>query len=82
MNSTLDKIDVMKLIERGDFEKLFTSQLNLTEEEIERIHNVYYPLYTTFIENGVGYEESWVATRNTFVAQETEIGKRHQNGNG
>lgn len=81
MNDTLDNIDVSKFIEREDFERLFTSQLDLTQEEIEKIHNVYYPLYTTFIENKVSHEDSWVAARNTFMAQETEIAARHQKQN-
>ena len=79
MKDTLDKIDVTKLIEREDFETLFTAQLDLTPEEIEKIHNVYYPTYTTFVTNEVPYEESWVAIRNLFISQETQIGERHGN---
>ena len=78
MNRTLDQIDITKLVEREDFEILFTSQLHLFSEEIKKIHNVYYPLYTTFIENAIPYEKAWIATRNTFIAQETEIAARHQ----
>ena len=81
MNSTIEQIDVTKFIEKNDFELLFTSQLDLTPEEIEKINNVYYPTYTTFTANQVPYEEAWVAIRQLFIAQETEIGKRHQNGN-
>ena len=79
--NTIDKIDVSKLIERKDFEILFTSQLKLTEEEIEKINNVYYPTYTTFVTNDVSHKEAWVAIRNLFIAQETQIGERQKNGN-
>ena len=77
----MEHIDVNKLIEREDFVLLFTSQLDLTPEEIDKINNVYYPTYTTFIQNEVPYEEAWVAIRQLFISQEDEIGKRHQNGN-
>ena len=78
---TLEQIDVSKLIEREDFLTLFESQLPLTEDEIEKIHNVYYPTYTTFVTNEVPYEEAWVAIRNLFVSQETQIGERIKNVN-
>lgn len=79
MKDPLDKINVKKLIDREDFETLFTAQLDLTPEEIERIHNVYYPTYTTFITNEVSYVDAWIAIRNLFVSQETQIGERHGN---
>jgi len=77
MEDQLDEISVKKLIDRKDFETLFTAQLDLTPEEIEKIHNVYYPTYTTFITNEVPYVDAWVAVRNLFVSQETQIGERH-----
>lgn len=80
MNETLKKIDVTQLLEREDFELLFTSQLELTQEEIDKINQVYYPLYTTFVTNEVPYEEAWVAARNTFISQEPQIGERQKNG--
>lgn len=76
--NAIDKINVSKLIEREDFKILFTSQLKLTEEEIEKISNVYYPTYTTFVTNDVPYKEAWVAIRNLFIAQETQIGERQK----
>ncbi len=76
MNKALDKIDVTKLIEREDFEVLFTSQLDLTPEEVEKINQIYYPTYTTFVTNDVPYEEAWVAIRNLFISQEAQIGER------
>jgi len=79
MKDPLDKINVKKLIDREDFETLFTAQLDLTPEEIERIHNVYYPTYTTFITNEVSYVDAWIAIRNLFISQETQIGERHGN---
>ena len=77
---TIDHIDVSKMIEREDFIFLFTSQLDLLPEEIEKLNNVYYPTYTTFITNKVPYEEAWIAIRNLFIAQETQIGDRIKNG--
>lgn len=65
------KIDVFKLIEREDFLTLFTSQLKLTDDEIEKINTFYYPTYTTFVTNEVLYNEAWVAIHNLFISQET-----------
>ena len=79
---TIEQIDVSKLIERNDFLILFTSQLDMTEDEIEKLKIVYYPTYTTFVTSGVPHKEAWVAIRNLFISQETQIGERQKNGNG
>jgi hypothetical protein len=50
-------------------------------DEIEKLSNVYYPTYVTFITNEVPYKEAWVAIRNLFISQETQIGERQKNGN-
>ena len=79
--NTIEQIDVSKLIEKEDFISLFTSQLNMKADEIEKLSNVYYPTYVTFITNEVPYKEAWVAIRNLFISQETQIGERQKNGN-
>jgi len=82
MKKTVDQINVKKLLEREDFLTLFTSQLDMTEDEIEKLKNVYYPTYMTFLTHKVPFQEAWVAIRNLFIAQETQIGERQKNGNG
>ncbi|MCK9544886.1 MAG: hypothetical protein M0R03_22965 [Novosphingobium sp.] len=80
MNETLKKIDVKKPLSKENFRSLFTSQLFLTDEEVDKINNVYFPTYSTFYANGVKPEQAWLATRNLFISQETQIGERIKNG--
>ena len=81
MNTALEKIDVTKPLENEDFVTMFTSQLPLNEEEIDKVSNVYYAFYTQFISSGVSPVEAWTAIKNLFVSQETQVGERIKNGN-
>lgn len=77
----IKQIDVTTSMENEEFVALFTEQLPLTEEEIEKIKNVYYAFYVKFISSGVLPEEAWLAIKNLFISQEPQIGERMKNGN-
>jgi hypothetical protein len=74
--NTIDKIDVTKSLSNEDFVSLFTGQLTLTPDELKKLSNVYYAFYVKMIESLVVPQEAWVAVRNMFVAQETQVGER------
>jgi hypothetical protein len=76
----IGQIDVTKSMENEEFVALFTEQLPLTDNEIEKIKNVYYAFYVKFISSGVLPEQAWIAIRNLFVSQEPQIGERINNG--
>ena len=78
MNTTIDKIDVNTSLSNEDFISLFTGQLKLFPAELQKLSNVYYALYVKMVESEVEPEQAWVAVRNLFVAQETQIGKRNK----
>ena len=78
MNTTIDKIDVTTSLSNEDFISLFTGQLKLFPAELQKLSNVYYALYVKMVESEVEPEQAWVAVRNLFVAQETQIGKRNK----
>lgn len=77
----IKQIDITTSMENEEFVALFTEQLPLTEEEIEKIKNVYYAFYVKFISSGVLPEEAWLAIKNLFISQEPQIGERMKNGN-
>ncbi len=74
--NAIDKIDVTKSLGNEDFVSLFTEQLTLTPDELKKISDVYYAFYVKMIESFVPPQEAWVAVRNMFVAQETQVGER------
>ncbi|HPI81884.1 MAG TPA: hypothetical protein PK122_01485 [Candidatus Paceibacterota bacterium] len=80
MNKAIEQIDVNTELSKEDFLTLFIGQLPLKEEEIQKVADVYYPTYTTFVSSGVEPRDSWVAIRNLFISQETQIGERIKNG--
>ncbi len=79
--NTLEQIDVTKPLSKEDFLALFDNQLPLTNAEKEKVLNVYFPTYATFYSAGVDPENSWVAVRNLFISQETQIRERINHGN-
>ena len=76
MNTTIDKIDVTTSLSNEDFISLFTEQLELLPAELQKLSDVYYALYVKMVESEVVPEQAWVAVRNLFVNQETQIGER------
>lgn len=79
--NNIDQIDISTSMENHEFVKIFTEQLPLTKEEIEKIENVYYAFYVKFISSGVLPEDAWIAVRNLFISQEPQIGERMKDGN-
>jgi len=79
-NTIIDKININEQICKEDFLSLFMSQLPLLDEEIKKIMDLYYPTYLSFISSGVDAQSSWIAIRNLFISQETQIGERIKNG--
>jgi hypothetical protein len=80
MNTAIEQIDVITKLSQEDFLTLFIGQLPLEKAEIEKIRDLYYGTYITFISSGVTPEEAWIAIRNLFISQETQIGERIKNG--
>jgi hypothetical protein len=80
-NNRIKEINVEKPLTKDEFFDLFDSQLPLNEEEKDKVNNVYFTTYSTFFANGVTPEQAWLATRNVFLSQETQIGERMKNGN-
>ena len=73
----MDEIDVTKKILVEEFIFLFASQAELLPHERKKLEDVYYPVYTTFIDRGgVEPTQAWEAAKNLFVSQETQIGQR------
>ena len=81
MNEAVKKVDINTELTKTDFLTLFVGQLPLEKAEIQKLIDVYFPVYSKFISSGVGPKTSWVAIRNLFVAQETQIAERIKNGN-
>lgn len=72
-------IDPKKSLSKEDFSELF-EQLPLTEEERGRVKEIYWQIYSLCLNHPeVPPEEAWLATRNTFIAKETQIKKRMEN---
>jgi len=80
MNIEIEKISIITKLSKEDFLTLFIGQLPLEKAEIEKIRDLYYATYITFISSGVTPEDSWIAIRNLFISQETQIGERIKNG--
>ena len=79
--NTIDKIDVTTSLDNEDFVSLFTEQLKLTPEETQKLSDVYYAFYVQFITSGVSPKDAWIAIKNLFISQETQVGERMKNGN-
>lgn len=72
----MSSINVGKTLIFKDFCYLF-EQVPLNEDERTKVQLIYWPLYNLFLSKGnISPEESWVATKNVFIAQEDQIAKR------
>jgi hypothetical protein len=69
-------IDPRERLSKEDFCTLF-DQLPLNENEKVDVSTKYWGVYTICVDNGeVTPVEAWLATKNTFVLQETQVGER------
>ncbi len=72
----MKKIDPTQSLSREDFCELF-EQLPLNDEERSDIKEMYWGIYTVCLANEeVSPADAWLATRNTFIAKETQIKDR------
>ena len=77
--NNMEHIDPRERLSKEDFTILFT-QVPLNEEESYKVLNVYWPLYEKMVEHPeVEPVTAWMATKNTFIAAEPQIGKRINN---
>lgn len=72
----MKKIDPTKELSQVDFCELF-EQLPINDKERNDIKEMYWQLYILIINNKtVLPSEAWVATKNTFIAKESQIKDR------
>lgn len=75
----MKKIDPTQPLSQDDFCELF-EQVPLNEEERKDIKEIYWGIYQVCLSNeDVSPTEAWLATRNTFIAKETQIKERMEN---
>ena len=73
------KIDPTQSLNLEDFCHLF-EQLPLNEEERSDIKEMYWGIYQVCLANeDVTATDAWLATKNTFIAKETQIKERIEN---
>lgn len=69
-------IDPTKKLIKSHFCELF-DQLPLNDQEKDDVKNIYWQLYLVCINNPeVTPTEAWLATKNMFIAKETQVGER------
>ena len=74
-----ENIDPREQLSKEQFCTLF-DQLPLTKEEKVEVASKYWGVYSVCVENeDVTPVEAWLATKNTFVLQETQVGERMEN---
>ena len=72
----MEHIDPTKSLNIDHFCELF-DQLPLTDEEKHDVRYIYWPLYELCLSNTeVTPEQAWLATKNTFIAKEPQVGER------
>jgi len=75
----MEHIDPKNPMSQEQFCELF-EQLPLTDKERTDVRDIYWPIYKVCLDNPeVPPVEAWLATRNTFIAKEEQIGKRIEN---
>ena len=75
----MENIDPRKPMSQEDFCELF-EQVPLNEKERESVKTMYWGIYSVCLENPeVKPVDAWLATRNTFMAHETQIKERMEN---
>jgi len=74
----MKNIDPTKPLTQEDFCELF-EQVPLNEEERADVKEIYWGIYNVCLEHpDVSPTDAWLATRNTFMAKETQIKERMQ----
>lgn len=72
----MKKINPKEALSHQDFCELF-EQLPLLEEERALVKDTYWEIYSVCLAHPeVPPEEAWLATKNTFIAKENQIGER------
>jgi len=75
----MKKIDPTQPLSHEDFCELF-EQVPLNDEERADVKEIYWGIYEVCLANEeVSPTEAWLATRNTFIAKETQIKERMEN---
>ena len=76
------KIDPTKELTQLEFCELF-EQVPLNEQERADVKEMYWGIYQVCLANEeVSATDAWLATRNTFIAKETQIKERIENAKG
>ena len=74
----MKNIDPTKPLTQEDFCELF-EQVPLNEEERADVKEIYWGIYNVCLEHpDFSPTDAWLATRNTFMAKETQIKERMQ----
>lgn len=74
----IEEIDPREPMVQEEFCALF-EQLPINNEERKNIKEVYWGIYKLCLEHpDVNPATAWLATRNTFIAKEPQVGKRMQ----
>ena len=69
-------IDPTKKMSEKHFCELF-EQVPLNEDERARVKSEYWKIYKIMVDHAeVAPQEAWLATKNTFIEREPQIGKR------
>lgn len=69
-------IDPNNKLSQEHFCELF-DQLPLTDKEKGDVRNIYWQLYLVCVNNpDVTAQQAWLATKNMFIAKETQVGER------
>ena len=72
------KIDPTQPLSHEDFCELF-EQVPLNDQERKDVKEIYWGIYTVCLEHPeITPTTAWLATRNTFMAKETQIKERMQ----
>jgi len=70
------KIDPTQPLTQKDFCELF-EQVPLNEQERKDIKEIYWGIYSVCLDHEeVSATDAWLATKNTFIAKETQIKER------
>jgi len=72
----MEHIDPREALTQEDFCELF-EQLPLNDEERADVKEIYWGIYSVCLDHpDVSPTDAWLATRNTFIAKEPQVGER------
>ena len=75
----MKNIDPTKPLTQEDFCELF-EQVPLNEQERADVKEIYWGIYSICLEHpDISETDAWLATKNTFMAKETQIKERMNN---